>query len=70
MTERKTVVTSPYVIGTAPFRPGDEADFGGKFIEQPNDLNRPVNMPRDSLEFSTIMAKQKVNGYPIYRWSS
>ena len=41
MTERKTAVTSPYVIGTAPFRPGDDADFGGKFHEQPEDLNRP-----------------------------
>ena len=41
MSDRKTAVTSPYVIGTAPFRPGDEADFGGKFTEQPNDLNRP-----------------------------
>ena len=41
MSDRKTAVTSPYVIGTAPFRPGDEADFGGKFAEQPNDLNRP-----------------------------
>ena len=37
MSDRKTAVTTPYTIGTAPFRPGDEADFGGKFKEQPGD---------------------------------
>ena len=41
MSDRKTAVTTPYTIGTAPFRPGEEADFGGKFKEQPGDLNRP-----------------------------
>ena len=41
MTERKTVSTAPYIIGTAPFRPGDEANFGDKFQEKPGDLNRP-----------------------------
>ena len=41
MTERSTVTTSPYTIGVAPFRPGDEPTFGGKFTEQPEDLNRP-----------------------------
>ncbi len=41
MTERSTVTTTPYTIGVAPFRPGDEPTFGGKFKEQPEDLNRP-----------------------------
>src|SRR5210317_284933 len=41
MTERSTVTTTPYTIGVAPFRPGDEPTFGGKFTEQPEDLNRP-----------------------------
>ena len=41
MTERKTAVTAPYTIGTAPFRPGETSDFGGSFTEQPEDLNRP-----------------------------
>ena len=41
MTERSTVTTSPYTIGVAPFRPGDEPSFGGAFVEQPGDLNRP-----------------------------
>ena len=41
MSDRKTAVTTPYVIGTAPFRPGEEADFGGKFKQQPGDLSRP-----------------------------
>ena len=30
-----------YTVPTAPFRPGDEADFGGSWKEQPGDLNRP-----------------------------
>ena len=30
-----------YVVPTAPFRPGDTADFGGKWEEKPGDLNRP-----------------------------
>ena len=41
MTERKTVSTAPYTIGAAPFRPGDESNFGDKFKEKPDDLNRP-----------------------------
>ena len=41
MTERVTATTTPYTIGRPPFRPGEEADFGGKFKEQPGDLNRP-----------------------------
>ena len=41
MTERVTATTTPYTIGRPPFRPGDDADFGGKFAEQPGDLNRP-----------------------------
>ena len=41
MTGRKTAVTTPYTIGVPPFRPGEKADFGGKFKEQPEDLNRP-----------------------------
>ena len=41
MTERSTLTTTPYTIGVAPFRPGDEPSFGDRFIEQPGDLNRP-----------------------------
>lgn len=41
MTERSTVTTTPYTIGVAPFRPGDEPTFGGAFEQQPEDLNRP-----------------------------
>ena len=41
MTERRTATTAPYTIGTPPFRPGEAADFGGSFKEQPEDLNRP-----------------------------
>ena len=41
MTERSTVTTTPYTIGVAPFRPGDEPSFGEKFTEQPGDLTRP-----------------------------
>ena len=41
MTGRKTAVTTPYTIGVPPFRPGEKADFGGKFKEQPEDLPRP-----------------------------
>ena len=41
MTERSTVTTSPYTIGVAPFRPGDKPTFGGAFVEQPGDLDRP-----------------------------
>ena len=41
MTERSTVTTTPYTIGVAPFRPGDEPSFGGSFKEQPEDLGRP-----------------------------
>ena len=41
MTERKTIATTPYTIGVAPFRPGDESSFGGSFTEKPEDLNRP-----------------------------
>ena len=41
MTERLTATTAPYTIGMPPFRPGEEADFGNKFKEQPGDLWRP-----------------------------
>ena len=41
MPERLTVDEAPYTIGIPPFRPGDKADFGGGFAEQPGDLNRP-----------------------------
>ena len=41
MTERVTATTKPYTIGRPPFRPGEDADFGGKFTEQPGDLHRP-----------------------------
>ena len=41
MPERLTVDEAPYTIGIPPFRPGEKADFGGGFTEQPGDLNRP-----------------------------
>jgi 2-oxoisovalerate dehydrogenase E1 component alpha subunit len=41
MSGRKTATTTPYTIPTAPFRPGDKADFGGPWKEKPGDLNRP-----------------------------
>jgi 2-oxoisovalerate dehydrogenase E1 component alpha subunit len=41
MPERLTVSEAPYTIGIPPFRPGEEADFGEGFVEQPGDLNRP-----------------------------
>lgn len=41
MPERLTVSEAPYTIGIPPFRPGEKADFGGGFTEQPGDLNRP-----------------------------
>ena len=48
MTERKTIATTPYTIGVAPFRPGDESSFGGTFAEKPEDLNRPDPAKCDS----------------------
>ena len=56
MTERKTVVTAPYTIGTAPFRPGEKSDFGGSFTEQPEDLNCP-NPIKCSAEDTVLHAK-------------
>ena len=41
MPERLTATEAPYTIGTPPFRPGEEADFGEGFVEQPGDLNKP-----------------------------
>ena len=32
---------SPYTVPTAPFRPGDKADFGGVWKEKPEDLGMP-----------------------------
>ena len=56
MTERKTAVTAPYTIGTAPFRPGEKSDFGGSFTEQPEDLNCP-NPIKCSTEDTVLHAK-------------
>ena len=39
--ERTIATSTPYTIGAAPFRPGDEPDFGGAFTSQPGDLSRP-----------------------------
>ena len=50
MTKRKTIATTPYTIGVAPFRPGDESSFGGSFTEKPGDLNRPDPVKCDSQE--------------------
>ena len=41
MTEGDKGSLEPYNVPTAPFRPGDESDFGGPWIEQPGDLSRP-----------------------------
>ena len=41
MTEGEKGSLEPYTVPTAPFRPGDESDFGGPWVEQPGDLNRP-----------------------------
>jgi 2-oxoisovalerate dehydrogenase E1 component alpha subunit len=41
MTEGGKGTMEPYTVPTAPFRPGDEADFGGSWKEQPGDLSRP-----------------------------
>lgn len=41
MTEGGKGTMKPYTVPTAPFRPGDEADFGGSWKEQPGDLSRP-----------------------------
>ena len=41
MPERLTATEAPYTIGIPPFRPGEKADFGEGFVEQPGDLNRP-----------------------------
>ena len=41
MPSRNTATESPFTVGEAPFRPGDEADFGGPWKEQPGDLWRP-----------------------------
>ena len=35
MTERVTATTKPYTIGRPPFRPGEDADFGGKLLNSP-----------------------------------
>lgn len=41
MTEGDKGSLEPYDVPTAPFRPGDESDFGGPWVEQPGDLSRP-----------------------------
>ena len=41
MSEKASTTGEPYTVPSAPFRPGDEADFGGSWKEQPSDLNRP-----------------------------
>ncbi len=41
MTEGEKGSLEPYTVPTAPFRPGDESDFGGTWVEQPGDLSRP-----------------------------
>jgi len=39
--ERTIATSTPYTIGAAPFRPGDDPDFGGAFSHQPGDFSRP-----------------------------
>ena len=41
MSGEKEGKVDTYTVPTAPFRPGDESDFGGPWVEQPGDLSRP-----------------------------
>ena len=41
MSDKDKSEMETYVVPDAPFRPGDTADFGGKWEEKPGDLNRP-----------------------------
>ena len=41
MSEREIATNTPYTVATAPFRPGDDADFGGVWKEKPEDLTMP-----------------------------
>ena len=50
MTEGGKGTMEPYTVPTAPFRPGDEADFGGSWKEQPGDLSRPDPVTCDASE--------------------
>jgi len=50
MTEGGKGTMEPYTVPTAPFRPGDEADFGGPWKEQPGDLSRPDPVTCDASE--------------------
>ena len=40
MSDRKTAVTTPYTIGTAPFRPGDEAILAANSMSSRNLIGR------------------------------
>ncbi|MBT3772262.1 MAG: hypothetical protein HOF90_05130, partial [Euryarchaeota archaeon] len=48
MSEKDSDVTSPCVVPTPPFRPGDQADFGGEWTFLPEDLPRPDPATCDS----------------------
>ena len=41
MSSKNTNSMQTYTVPDAPFRPGDDADFGDKWAEQPGDLSRP-----------------------------
>ena len=57
MSDKDTGEMETYVVPTAPFRPGDTADFGGSWSEKPTDLNR-----RDPVTCTTEDTVDHANG--------
>ena len=57
MSENKGRTMENYTIPDAPFRPGDKADFGQKWKEQPSDLDRP-----DPVESSALDTEKHAHG--------
>ena len=66
MTERVTATTKPYTIGRPPFRPGEDADFGGNYdyYLTPGDLTRTVDVT-DTLPL-VIETTVDEEGNPVY----
>ena len=57
MSENKGRTMENYTVPDAPFRPGDKADFGQKWKEQPSDLDRP-----DPVESSALDTEKHAHG--------